>query len=212
MGSRLMVLLLDDQPEPRESMRKLLEECDFSVIPVSSVETAMKDITSNRSLDIFVTDINLNSISTDKSGLAFANVVKRLNPSLPIAAYSAKVNAADIDPSEYRAFDAYLNKANTTPAKTQKFVDDCVALAKSHREAVSLANSQGIKIDTSFVEELRELKREIDGLRTEIKQSLSSYIKKPDLMKHAGRANVLIGFIASIATFVGLYIAWVTWR
>ncbi|HEY0401607.1 MAG TPA: response regulator [Blastococcus sp.] len=212
MGARLMVLLLDDLPEPRESMRKLLEDCDFSVIPVSNVETALKEISSNKGLNIFVTDINLNSVSTDKSGLAFANVVKRLNPSLPIAAYSAKINAADIDPAEYRAFDAYLNKANTTPAKTQKFVDDCVALAKSHQEAVSLASSQGIKIDTSFVEELRVLKIEIENLRNEFNQSLSKYIKKPDVVKHAGRMNILIGFVASIASIVALYIAWVTWK
>jgi len=208
MSARLMVLLLDDQPEPRESMRKLLEDCDFSVIPVSSVDSAMKEITSNKGLDIFVTDINLSSISTDKSGLAFANVVKRLNPSLPIAAYSAKVSAADIDPGEYRAFDAYLNKASSTPAKTQKFVDDCVALAKSHREAVSLASSQGIKIDSSFVEELRDLRTEIDDLR----QSLTRYVRKPDITKHARRMNIAIGFVASVASIVALYIAWVTWK
>jgi CheY-like chemotaxis protein len=212
MSFRLTVLLLDDQDEPRESMRKLLEECDFSVIPVSNVETAMKEITSNRGLDIFVTDINLNSISTDKSGLAFANVVKRINPSLPIAAYSAIVSAADIDPSEYRAFDAYLNKANTTPAKTQKFVDGCVAFAKQHREAVSLASSQGIKIDASFVEELRDLKAEIENLKTEINQSLTNYIKKPDLAKHAGRMTIVLGFIASVASIFAFYIAWVTWK
>jgi CheY-like chemotaxis protein len=207
-----MVLLLDDQPEPRESMRKLLEDCDFSVVPVSTVETAMKEITSNKNLDIFVTDINLSSISTDKSGLAFANVVKRLNPSLPIAAYSAKVNAADIDPNEYKAFEAYLNKATSTPAKTQKFVDDCVALAKTHKEAVRLANSQGIKIDASFVEELRDLRTDIERIRTEFNHTLSNFVRKPDIAKYANRMNIMLGVVASIASIVALYIAWVTWK
>lgn len=198
---RPLVLLLDDQIEPRESMRELFEVNNCSVIPVSNLDAAIKEITSNRDIDVIVTDINLNSDPRDRSGIAFATIAKQTHPTLPIAAYSAVVSAADIEPEHYHVFSAYLNKLKSSPSDSQKFVGRCIALAQNKQSATEIALRKGIDLDGAQVRAVSDAKAELSLAISQFRSELDNrYIKKPSVAQLVGFMLAFTGLIAAFIT------------
>src|SRR5580704_14370823 len=135
MVARPLVLLLDDDPRTRDTMRGLLDSVGCSVLTVANEEAALVEIDARKDIDLVVTDINLRTgVESDKSGIIFAKIVRQLREDLPVAAYTSRSKELNLTRNDERAFDAYLAKGEGSCEDRQKFVHDCRALALAHRE------------------------------------------------------------------------------
>jgi CheY-like chemotaxis protein len=197
---RLVVLLLDDGKDARDTMRELFEMSGCTVVATSTLEDAVSSIKVDN-FDLVVTDINLQGVDSDRSGMLFANVVKVTNPQLPVAAYSGKISAADIDPEQYRNFDAYLNKARSDPEKTRQFVQRCILLASQRRQALALAGDTSNIAPSPSAPLTKDFDAKVDALRREIE---TYYFRKPSVKQLVTALIALVGFIGAIASIVSL--------
>ncbi|MEM1040559.1 MAG: response regulator [Pseudomonadota bacterium] len=152
IATRPTILLVDDLDEPRETMKKLLEANDSSVIAVSSIETAIEELSGDLKYHLVVTDINLKNDDLDRAGIAFARLTKR-KFGLPVVAYSGRVGAEKFSAPEIKLFETYLIKGKATVAETAAFARECVQIARSEKiiqsNTYELSEGVGVKLLTS---------------------------------------------------------------
>lgn len=91
LESTLLALLVEDDNSNRSAKLQLLDINGFSVIGVSSKENAEQELRAGPSVDIIITDVNLDPNNDyDISGVDFARETKGLWPDIPIVAYSGR--------------------------------------------------------------------------------------------------------------------------
>jgi CheY-like chemotaxis protein len=195
MSDRPLLLLLDDQAEARESMRGLFESINCSVIAVATHASALDEISSRTDIDFVVTDLNLRSDSSDKSGIIFAKMVKQFREDIPVAAYSAKTKEMMLSPHDYRVFDLFLDKANGTDEIT-RFVNECKGLALTHKK---MAASVVGKLASASGPDLQELRDRV----TRIEQT---YFRLPNIEPYARGIYIFVGLLGALASIWGLYV------
>jgi CheY-like chemotaxis protein len=195
MAERPLILLLDDRPEARESMRALFEAIGCSVIPVATYESAFAEISSRENINFVVTDISLKADENDKSGVIFAKMARKMREDIPVAAYSAKVKDLALSPADYRVFDLFLDKTSDKAEHTMQFVTECRALAIAHNE---MSKRLPGKIELSSDTKLRDLESRLSKVET-------TYLRKPDFKRYARALYVGIALVGGIASILGLY-------
>jgi CheY-like chemotaxis protein len=130
-----VALVVEDKPASRERRVKLLETSGFIVFSAASSQGALQEVRSVPSIDIVVTDINLDPESaTDKSGLALARSIRSENLSMPIIGYSAWFSEGELGSIELKVFDDYLPKGASTPDELLARVERWRGKALGHRK------------------------------------------------------------------------------
>jgi CheY-like chemotaxis protein len=196
VAERPLILLLENRPDARETMRALFEAIDCSVIPVATYESAFAEISSRDDIDFVVTDINLKEDENDKSGVIFAKMARKLREDIPVAAYSAKVKELALSPNDYRVFDLFLDKNSERAEDTMHFVTDCKALALAHKQmSTKLPRYVTAPADIKFQE-----------LENRLKRIELTYLKRPNLVPYARISYAILGLLGAIASIVGLYL------
>jgi YesN/AraC family two-component response regulator len=79
MGSRLTVLLVDDDPLVRESIFGIIEAKGFRVLEAGSAIAAMR-VLAQVHVDVLFTDI----VMPDQNGIELAREAKKLRPNLQV--------------------------------------------------------------------------------------------------------------------------------
>ena len=83
IDDRLAILVVDDEPDVRLMMSRMLQEAGFAVVPASSASEALGQLTDG--IDVAVVDVCLPGVS----GLEVARRAWRARPSLPVLFVSA---------------------------------------------------------------------------------------------------------------------------
>jgi CheY-like chemotaxis protein len=204
MVARPLILLVDDQPNARDSMRELFDSIGCSVITVGTEESALKEIDARHDIDLVVTDINLRGgLDSDKSGVIFARVVRRLRDDLPIAAYSSRARELKVSPSEVNAFVLFLDHAESSADEVMAFVNECKSYAITHREMAAQVSQKiaNRKASSSDGED------RVTGLEAAVRELEASVVRKDDLRRAANTIYIFFGVIAGLASIIGLYFA-----
>jgi CheY-like chemotaxis protein len=84
------ILVVDDEPELRDSLKAMLESCGHVVTAAASTAEALIAIEASRP-DIVLTDIYLG----DGNGYALMNALRALEASIPVIAMSGGGSAPD---------------------------------------------------------------------------------------------------------------------
>jgi len=202
MLTRPMILLLDNEATARDAMREAFDAVNCSVIAVGTEESALEEIDARQDIDVIVTDVNLRTGNSDKSGVIFAKMVRQLRQDVPIAGYSGRAKDLKLTPNELRNFELFLDKEH---GDVGAFVHECKAYAVTHREMagkllgkISSRRSQNFDTMSALEDRLNLLEK--------------NAIKKSDIKGVLSAANIMLGIIAGIASIVGLYFAWLALR
>lgn len=196
MAERPLILLLDDRPDARETMRALFEAVGCTVIPVATYESAFAEISSREDIDFVVTDISLKADEYDKSGVMFAKMARKLREDIPVAAYSAKVKDLKLSPNDYRVFDLFLDKTSDKSEDTMQFVTECKGFALAHKEmSKKLHGRIGLPTDIKF--------QDFEGRLSKIE---TTYFRLPDLRPYARAIYGGIALVGAIASIIALYL------
>ena len=105
----LRVLVLDDEEDAREVVRRLLEDAGALVTAAASVPEALERLTNGFSPDVIVSDIGL----PDRDGYDFIRSVRRMSPPLstvPAAALTALARLEDRKRALLSGFQTHLAK------------------------------------------------------------------------------------------------------
>ena len=132
-----LALVVEDKEEIREARVEMLEQAGFHVIGASSKRDAEREIRACPSIDILVTDVNLNDkIDTEKSGIDLAGNMRKLRPNLPIIGYSAKFEG--LPGIEDKVFNEVYLKGSFTPEtlreQARQFYDRAIVYRQGRAE------------------------------------------------------------------------------
>src|SRR5436189_164111 len=113
MAAFPVVLVVEDDPSSLQTRVDLLQSHDFVVFTATNEASAIRQVHSVPSVDLIITDINLNPKSdADKGGLSLARRVREEHATIPIVGYSAHFE--DLAPADKKAFTAYLEKGRSS--------------------------------------------------------------------------------------------------
>lgn len=100
-----LVLVVEDKDKPRNVRLEMFEAHGFAAIGVASQRDAHRELRACPSIDLLVTDVNLNTRHPrDKSGVELARQIKELRPDLPMIAYSGRVQEGDLSKEDIKLF------------------------------------------------------------------------------------------------------------
>lgn len=124
--SGVRVLVVDDEPDAREVIKRVLEECNAEVVLAGSAHEALVAVEQERP-DVILSDIGM----PERDGYAFMNAVRRRGIKIPAAALTAFARSEDrtralragyqthmakpVDPAELLATVAALVHKTATP-------------------------------------------------------------------------------------------------
>ncbi|MBC7772647.1 MAG: PAS domain S-box protein [Pyrinomonadaceae bacterium] len=86
----IRVLVVDDEPDARDLVRRVLEECNAEVVQAGSADEGLEAIKRER-LDVIISDIGM----PDSDGLAFIHAVRKCGIRIPAAALTAFARSED---------------------------------------------------------------------------------------------------------------------
>jgi DNA-binding NtrC family response regulator len=152
MGSTATVLLVDDEPQVRQLVRRLLEEdSSCSVLEAEDGDTALVAVErDDPPLDLVLTDLNMPRLG----GLAVVGALRAHRPHLPVVVMSGVAPG----PRTLRALEEYRTRVLPKP-----FTED--ALRAAVREAVERPRS-------AILQRTRELCAESANLSAAAAESL----------------------------------------
>ena len=88
------VLLIDDEPAVRDTLRSLLQRAGYSIFPAGDAGTALREFESRRDkISLVITDMML----PDRSGLDVVKSLRARSPHLPIIAISGMMGSGKFD-------------------------------------------------------------------------------------------------------------------
>lgn len=129
-----VVLLVEDNEHSLDIRTKLFTAGGFTVVGAHSFGEAVQKM-HDTAVDLFVTDINLEpSRSDDKSGLYFAEFVRRMKPGIPIVGYSAWHSSSEFDDKQIALFDDYQFKGESGVRQILQNMVKCRDLAIKARQ------------------------------------------------------------------------------
>jgi CheY-like chemotaxis protein len=132
---RPLVLLVEDNDKERQLRAQLLNEFGFHTISVGSRKEAENELQACPSLDLLVTDINLNSkIPRDKSGVELAKTIREGNHALPIIGYSGRFTKGDLAGVDPKLFTSTYVKG---ASKLEQQIEDWKAKAIAYQASKS---------------------------------------------------------------------------
>jgi DNA-binding NtrC family response regulator len=142
MGSTATVLLVDDEPQVRQLVRRLLEEASScSVLEAEDGDTALVAVErDDPPLDLVLTDLNMPRLG----GLAVVGALRAHRPDLPVVVMSGVAPG----PRTLRALEEYRTRVLPKP-----FTED--ALRAAVREAVERPRSESCNGRASFARRAR---------------------------------------------------------
>jgi CheY-like chemotaxis protein/uncharacterized protein YqiB (DUF1249 family) len=128
-------LIVEDEPSSLETRKRMLESSGFTVFGASDLRTALSEVRAVPSIDIVVTDINLNrAVLKDKSGVTLARSIRADNATLPIIGYSALFTDGELGSDDLNVFDDYLPKGSVKAHHLDERINAWKERALSHRE------------------------------------------------------------------------------
>ena len=128
-----LIMLVEDNPETLELETDLFHKRGCKVLGFTHSDDALKAIAYTPSLDLIVTDINLNPKARDKSGISFAKLVRNLNLEIPLCGYSAFFAPNELTNDEKSFFDCWFDKSLDTN-EISAMMDDLKTRAFQHRK------------------------------------------------------------------------------
>lgn len=130
-----LALVVEDQEQLRETRIELLELHGFTAIGASSKRDAERELRACPSVDVIVTDVNLDPLrQADRSGLDLAREVKLRYPSLPIMGYSAQFEENDIPSESLGFFDMILLKGRQNIEQLKLNITELRSKAVAYRD------------------------------------------------------------------------------
>jgi CheY-like chemotaxis protein len=127
--SGVTVLAVDDDPDARDLIGRLLRECGARVLLAGSTNEALSTMEHER-LDVIVSDIAM----PVRDGYAFLSTVRRMGIKTPAVALSAFARTEDRRRSLHAGFQTHVSK----PVEPAELVAIVAALA---HKAIGLAHS-----------------------------------------------------------------------
>lgn len=129
------VLVVEDNPQSRKTRVDLLREYEFRVFDAANAASAMTHVHSIPSLDLIITDINLDPGSTtNKSGLDLARRIRGEHSTIPIVGYSAYFTEGDLPRADRKVFNDYLGKGSSKISELEARLEKWHRLALEHRQ------------------------------------------------------------------------------
>nr|WP_298720617.1 response regulator [uncultured Steroidobacter sp.] len=105
-----IALVVEDKASTLSKRQQLLSKHGFQAIGARSVAEAFREFRGMPTIDIVVTDINLDQNNDqDRSGVDLARAMRERRPTLPVVALSGHFDSLDAEQRE--PFDDYLLKA-----------------------------------------------------------------------------------------------------
>ena len=130
----LVALIVEDQADALGIKRELLEQHGFTVLGARNREQALAEDAAVPSIDLVVTDVNLDPSSPlDKSGLDLAREIRESESGVPIVGYSALFAEDAFPETELESFDRYHPKGTSSPVEVLENVREMQRLARRHR-------------------------------------------------------------------------------
>jgi CheY-like chemotaxis protein len=164
-----LVMLIEDDEKKIMLKKKAFKNRGCNVIAFTHSDEAIKNIFTSPSLDLILTDIDLDGSGHDKSGVAFARFVKELHLDVPLCGYSSQFEDDQLSDEEKSHFDCWYDKAQLANEINQ-MLDDLKSMAVIHRkekyeETEKLISHLRKKytIKTEDYEQIRELILKTDG-------------------------------------------------
>jgi CheY-like chemotaxis protein len=112
---RPIALVVEDKPGVLDTRRQLFAQHGFQAIGALSVSDALREFRATPTIDIVVTDINLDEAQIDdKSGVALARTMRERRPNLPVVAISGYFD--NLDAEERKPFNDHMLKGTLSLA------------------------------------------------------------------------------------------------
>ncbi len=158
-----MVMVVEDDAWKLQIKKECFEKRGCRVITLQHSDEAIRRIFTSPSLDLILTDIDLDGSGIDKSGVALARFVKDLDLDTPLCGYSSQFEDEQLSKEEKKYFDCWYPKAEL--AKNINIMyDELKKRALVHRlgkieEAENIMNAlrQKHSIKAEEFEQIREL-------------------------------------------------------
>ena len=152
-----LALLIEDDDEALDLRVDVLKKSGFEVLGSTSTFDALKRVTKSPEIDILITDICLNpSDPKDKSGLDLAEIVKKIQPGLPIIGYSSIYSESDLSSSEaQRTFTKVYSKKQS---EKKSFSEDLIRNAAQYRNRRKIVEDKPLPYDVFVSYNSKDLK------------------------------------------------------
>ena len=186
---RRVLLVVDDEEGPRESLRLLFED-DYEVLLLSSGAAALK-LASQRPIDAALVDINMAGMS----GIDLLGLLKAQDPGLEVAILTAHASLETAKQAVRLGASDYITKPFEVPA-----IRDTVSRMMIRRE-VQERTRQGLERLQGVESEMSELRHRSELLRTrgQIYGDVLHDINRP-LSTIVGHLSLLNERLKSVAT------------
>ena len=92
----LRVLVVEDDEGARQSHVRAFGEHNIQMISVTSVDAALAERRASPAVDVVLTDVHLGPDEDDRSGVKLAEFIRSTRSDLPIVAYSAHFDTANL--------------------------------------------------------------------------------------------------------------------
>ena len=135
---RPIALIVEDDNESLETRRQLFAAAGFQPIGAMSPRDAIRQFRSTPTIDIVITDINLqNKNPLNRAGVAVATEIRQQRPDLPVMGLSACID--DLQGHERKLFTEWLPKGTfsveTLETKLLRWRADAIAYRRGRTEA-----------------------------------------------------------------------------
>lgn len=158
-----LVVLVEDREQARRTNEELLKLRGCKVLSFMHSDDAIKELLSGPSVDLVVTDIDLDGSGHDKSGIYFAKYLKDNNYPVPICGYSANPRK-DLTETEKNYLDIYYVKGKQNAVQLNEIFDRLKSIAIKNRTQKILRSieiAKRIKVllksDIKHFEEVKKL-------------------------------------------------------
>ncbi len=128
-----LVMLIEDDKDKIQIKKEAFNNRGCNVIAFTHSDDAIKSIFSSPSLDLILTDIDLDGSGSDKSGIAFARFVRNLELDVPLCGYSSYFADGELSSDEKSFFDCWYDKAQSAH-QINKMLDELKERAVLHRK------------------------------------------------------------------------------
>jgi CheY-like chemotaxis protein len=129
-----VAVLVEDDPQVLQLRQRMLNGVGFVTIGVKTSQEALREVRSGPSIDMVITDVNLNrDDEDDRSGVTLAADIKQFSPDLPIVGYSGLFNEDEISPVDRELFLSYVPRARLGPEELIDQAREWVGVALGYR-------------------------------------------------------------------------------
>jgi CheY-like chemotaxis protein len=129
------ILVVEDNPMLAELRADLFKELGCEVTTAPSAEEAVAELSAVGPVDVVMTDVNLSSDEHDQSGLALARWVSESHPEIPVVAYTAHFQEADLAIDKHPEISQWFVKGSLRLPDLEKAMEDVVQLGRRARIA-----------------------------------------------------------------------------